>query len=209
MKIKNYETVTNKTIMEVKMYLLIIGDGYYQNDLHDIINTSIDNYQLKKQLNKRKDIQVWLFTKIKRLIDNAKTYDEIERHLVYLNIIFDDNFKPLIDYKYNFFNLIINNKEFDVDSYCLTRHLINFNYHNLDNYLSWVINQYNYSEYQYHHLASEILLLEKQYKQAYNHLPYIDLDDSLLRYQKALWNYSPRKYDRLQTNNQLINKLAY
>ena len=63
------------------------------------------------------------------------------------------------------------------------------------------------SEYEYHHISSEILLLEKQYKQAYLHLPYIQFDESLSRFQKALYNYSPYKYEKLMEKGELSLQL--
>ena len=57
MVVKSYEQMTDVSIMEVKTYLLIHSDGIYQQDIYDLMNTCIDVFQLKRKLNKRKDIQ--------------------------------------------------------------------------------------------------------------------------------------------------------
>ena len=36
MKVRSYEQVIDKSIMEVKMYLLMHSQGYYQQDIHDM-----------------------------------------------------------------------------------------------------------------------------------------------------------------------------
>ena len=72
MVVKSYEQMTDVSIMEVKTYLLIHSDGIYQQDIYDLMNTCIDVFQLKRKLNKRKDIQLWLFSNIKRYIDKKQ-----------------------------------------------------------------------------------------------------------------------------------------
>lgn len=197
MKIRNYQDVIDKSIIEVKKYLLAHSEGYYQQDIHDIMNQSIDVFCLKRKLNQRKDIQVWLFSQIKKSIDQCLSYDQMEEHLIYMNILIDPFFKPLLEYKYNLFYYILNRSDFTIEIYCLLRHLLKMNFRHLDNYITSMTSLLNLSEYQYHHISSEILLLEKQYKQAYRHLPCIEFDHSLERYQKALYNYSPRQYEML------------
>ena len=51
MVVKNYEQMTDVSIMEVKTYLLIHSDGIYQQDIYDLMNTCIDVFQLKRKLN--------------------------------------------------------------------------------------------------------------------------------------------------------------
>ena len=103
MVVKNYEQMTDVSIMEVKTYLLIHSDGIYQQDIYDLMNTCIDVFQLKRKLNKRKDIQLWLFSNIKRYIDCSLSYNEMEYHLVMMNLLINQHFKPLVEYKYNLF----------------------------------------------------------------------------------------------------------
>ena len=64
MVVKSYEQMTDVSIMEVKTYLLIHSDGIYQQDIYDLMNTCIDVFQLKRKLNKRKDISIMAFFKL-------------------------------------------------------------------------------------------------------------------------------------------------
>ena len=207
MKVRSYEQVIDKSIMEVKMYLLIHSQGYYQQDIHDIMNSAIDIYQLKRKLNKRQDIQLWLFSEIKKSIDCSESYDEIEQHLIMMNLLIHRYYKPLLEYKYNLFYYILQRQDLTIDIYCLLRHLIQFKPSQLNEFIKSMTVLKQISEYEYHHISSEILLLEKQYKQAYLHLPYIQFDESLSRFQKALYNYSPYKYEKLMEKGELSLQL--
>ncbi|MGN1181524.1 MAG: hypothetical protein ACI4SR_00845 [Faecalibacillus sp.] len=203
MKIRSYEQVTDKSIIEIKMYLIMHSQGVYQQDIHDIMNASIDVYQLKRKLNKRHDIQLWLFSEIKKSIDDSQSYDEIENHLIMMNLLIDQYYKPLLEYKYNLFYYILKRKEFTIDIYCLLRHLIKYKAIKLDEFIKSITALKTISEYDYHHISSEILLLEKQYRHAYLHLPYIEFDQSLKKFEKALYNYSPYKFQRLIQSDDL------
>ena len=207
MIIRSYEQVIDKSIMEVKMYLLMHSQGYYQIEIHDLMNSAIDVYQLKRKLNKRQDIQLWLFSEIKKCIDQSQTYDEMEQHLVMMNLLIDRYFKPLLEYKYNLFYYILQRQDLTIDIYCLLRHLVVLKTSQLDDFIKSITALKQISEYEYHHISSEILLLEKQYRLAYKHLPYIHFDESLSRYQKALYNYSPIKFERLFHEDELSLQL--
>ena len=112
----------------------------------------------------------------------------MENHLVMMNLLIDQYFKPLLEYKYNLFYYILERKELSIDIYCLLRHLIQLKVSKLEEFIKSVTSLKYLTEYEYHHISSEILLLEKQYKQAYNHLPYIEYDESIQRFEKALYN---------------------
>lgn len=114
MVVKSYEQMTDVSIMEVKTYLLIHSDGIYQQDIYDLMNTCIDVSQLKRKLNKRKDIQLWLFSNIKRYIDCCLSYNEMEYHLVMMNLLINQHFKPLVEYKYNLFYYILDHSDFNI-----------------------------------------------------------------------------------------------
>lgn len=207
MKIRSYEQVIDKSIVEVKMYLLIHSYGCYKQDIHDIMNSCIDVYSLKRKLNKRADIQLWLFSEIKKCIDKSKSYDEIENHLIMMNLLIHPYFKPLLEYKYNLFYYIMDGRKLSIDIYCLLRHLIRLKLSKLDEFIKSVTALSQFSEYEYHHISSEILLLEKQYKQAYKHLPYIDYDESIQRFEKVLYNYSPYQFEKLLNQRNTIYQL--
>lgn len=203
----SYEDVTDKTIMDVKMYLLMIGSGAYENKLHNIINHSVDSYYIRKNIHKNRDVEIWLFSKIKKLIDSSTEFRTIEKHLVFMNIIFDKNFKPLYDYKYNLFRQIINNG-FNIANYCLLRHLIDYKPRILESFVEYACDEANTNTNQYHYLASYIFLLEREYHKAYKHLGYIELDQDISRFNKALYNYNPLKFHKL-TNKKMKLREAY
>ena len=176
MVVKSYEQMTDVSIMEVKTYLLIHSDGIYQQDIYDLMNTCIDVFQLKRKLNKRKDIQLWLFSNIKRYIDCSLSYNEMEYHLFYY---------------------ILDHSDFNIEIYCLVRHLLTFKMNQLNQVILGMTHYKMMSDEQTHYQASLILLLEKQYKQAYFHLPFVTIDESFKRFEKSLYNYSPSRYEML------------
>ena len=196
MDIKSYETITDKDIIEVKKYILEISESYWLQDLHDIINHSIDINMLKKKINKRKDLQLVIFSKIKKLVDNSISLNEMENHLIYMNILLDVHYRPLLVYKYNLLNHIVNNGGFSIETYCLLRHLIKFNNKVIESFVETLANRLNLSMERYHYLASYILLLEKNYKKSYWHLEYIVIDQEIERFLPALYNFSPRLYNK-------------
>lgn len=197
MLVKSYEQMSDVSIMEVKTYLLIHSEGVYQQDIHDLMNQSININQLKRKLNKRKDIQLWLFTTIKRYIDCSLSYNEMEYHLIMMNLLIHPHFRPLVEYKYNLFYYILDNSDFNLETYCLLRHLLTFKMNQLNTVILGITKYKMLSDEQTHYYASLILLLEKQYKQAYLHLPFVTLDESFKRFEKSLYNYSPSRYEML------------
>ena len=188
MKIQSYEKVIDKDIIAVKSYLLKIGESYWKQDLDDVINSSIDIRIIRNKINKRKDLQLLIFSKIKRLIDDSVDFDEMENHLI--------------------FNYIIDKGGFSVETYCLIRHLINFNEKIIESLIDALANRLNLDFERYHYLASYILLLEKEYKKAYLHLEYITIDHSFERFLPALYNFSPRLYLRYSKKKHMPLNLA-
>ncbi|MFV0393696.1 MAG: hypothetical protein ACK5LC_04780 [Coprobacillaceae bacterium] len=197
MKYKSYETCINKSIMEVKMYLLLLVGGTYQQEVHDIVNNSIDIKQLQKQLRKRTDISLVIFTSIKKALDEADTFSILEDHLVYLNLLLDPLFPPVIKYKYNLFNYILDSEDFTVQSYCILRHLLKFNENTINDFIQYMCNKKQLTNEEYHYLASEIFCVEHLYGDAYQHLPYVSFDEHLQKYKFPLYQYSPYKFKRI------------
>lgn len=204
MKTRNYEQVTDKSIIDVKRYLLKHSHGYYQQDIHDIMNRSIDVSILKKKLNKRADIQLWLFSEIKKTIDQCVSYDEMEEHLIMMNLLINQYYQPLLEYKYRLFYYILDGSDLSLEIYCLLRHLIDYRKTNLEQFIKSIAVYQFYGEDEFHHLASEIYLLEQKYKQAYRHLPYVSFDHSLQRFERALYNYSPLQFEKLLFKQPLL-----
>ena len=68
MKKQSYQKVIDKDIIEVKQYLLDISEGYWMQDIHDLINISMDVKIIRKKLMRRKDLELAVFSKIKKLM---------------------------------------------------------------------------------------------------------------------------------------------
>lgn len=194
MKKQRYQKVTNKSIVEVKGYVLNMDFGEVSQEIWDIVNTSIDAYILRKKIMQRKDIALILFHKIKKAIDNADSYEEIEEHLVYMNILLDNRFLPVTRYQYNLFWLIVSQQALTPETYCLLRHLIKYSEKQLPTFIDYLHQKLEMSVKTYHQVATAIFCIEQCYRQAYRHLSYIGWDDSLLEYQKGLENHSPYKF---------------
>lgn len=196
MKKQSYERVIEKDIIEVKQYLLALIDEYTIQDIHDLVNRSIDVDDLKRRLSKRKELELVVFSEIKRMIDCASCFNEIEYHLVMMNLLIDKHYEPMLVYKYKFLNYIVEKAGFNIETYCLLRHLIKYTDKNVNNFIDALAKRLGFTNEHYHYLASHILLLEKQYKKVYNHLGYVTIDEQLEYYLPALYNFSPRLYHK-------------
>lgn len=194
MKVQSYQNIVDKDIVDVKRYLLQISEGYWLQDIHDIINSSFEIKSIKKKINKKKNLQLIIFSKIKKLIDDSMCFDEIEYHLVFMNILLDKYYQPLLVYKYKLLNYIIEKAGFCITTYCLIRHLIKYDEKILESFIEALSNRLNLSVERYHYLASYILLLEGCYKKAYVHLEYVTMDEYLKIFIPELRNYSWRLY---------------
>ena len=176
--------------------MLDISESYWMQDIHDIVNKSMDIKIIKKKINKRKDLQLVIFSKIKKLIDKSVSLSEMENHLVFMNILLSSYYRPILVYKYNLLNYIIDNGGFSIETYCLLRHLIKFNEKVIESFVDALANRLNLGMERYHYLTCYILLLEKNYKKAYLHLEYVIIDQEFERFLPALYNYSPRLYNK-------------
>ena len=194
MKVRSYQSVVEKNIVDVKRYLLQISEGYWLQDIHDIVNSSFEIKSIKKKINKKKNLQLIVFSKIKKLVDDSTCFDEIEYHLVFMNILLDKYYQPLLVYKYKLLNYIIENAGFCITTYCLIRHLIKYDEKILESFIETLSSRLNLSVERYHYLASDILLLEGCYKKAYLHLEYVTMDEYLKSFIPELRNYSCRLY---------------
>ena len=194
MKVRSYQSVVEKNIVDVKRYLLQISEWYWLQDIHDIVNSSFEIKSIKKKINKKKNLQLIVFSKIKKLVDDSTCFDEIEYHLVFMNILLDKYYQPLLVYKYKLLNYIIENAGFCITTYCLIRHLIKYDEKILESFIETLSSRLNLSVERYHYLASYILLLEGCYKKAYLHLEYVTMDEYLKSFIPELRNYSWRLY---------------
>ena len=119
---QSYWQVVDRDIIDVKRYLLTVCEDV--DEVHDLVNQSMDIYILKKKIAKNKELEILVFTRIKRLIDRAVSLQEMEYDLVMMNLLIEQHFYPLLIYKYKLLNHILELGGFSVETYCLLRHLI-------------------------------------------------------------------------------------
>ena len=50
---------------------------------------------IRDRINKKKNLQLIVFSKIKKLVDDSTCFDEIEYHLVFMNILLDKYYQPV------------------------------------------------------------------------------------------------------------------
>lgn len=143
MKVRSYQSVVEKNIVDVKRYLLQISEGYWLQDIHDIVNSSFEIKSIKKKINKKKNLQLIVFSKIKKLVDDSTCFDEIEYHLIFMNILLDKYYQPLLVYKYKLLNYIIENAGFCITTYCLIRHLIKYDEKILESFIETLSSRLN------------------------------------------------------------------
>ncbi|WP_294579315.1 hypothetical protein [uncultured Thomasclavelia sp.] len=189
---QSYWCVYDQDIISVKRYLLKLCDDI--QDVHDLINQSMDLHMLKRKISKNKEIEILVFTRIKRLIDRVSSFEAMEYHLIMMNILIDQHFYPLLVYKYKLLNHILELGGFSVEIYCLLRHLIKYSPKVIEPFVLSVCQKLNFSQDKYYYLICRILLLEKEYKKVYHYFKYVSIDDEIERYLPALYNYNPRLY---------------
>ena len=189
---QSYWCVYDQDIISVKRYLLKLCDDI--QDVHDLINQSMDLHMLKRKISKNKEIEILVFTRIKRLIDRVSSFEAMEYHLIMMNILIDQHFYPLLVYKYKLLNHILELGGFSVEIYCLLRHLIKYSPKVIEPFVLSVCQKLNFSQDKYYYLICRILLLEKEYKKVYHYFKYVSIDDEIERYLPALYNYNSRLY---------------
>lgn len=206
----SYEKSMDKSIIEIKIYVLLLIEGTYKQEIHEVINNSIDIKQLQRNIKRRQDISLLLFMKIKKALDEAETLQMLEEHLVYMNILLDPLFSPVVSYKYNLFQYLMKQQDFDLQTYCILRHLIQFKNHRLPEFIDYMCNKDTMSQEEYHLLASEIFCLEHLYDDAYEHVSFVGTNTNLERYKLALYKYSPHKYKKIiQTQRKGLLRLIF
>ena len=102
---QSYWQVVDRDIIDVKRYLLTVCEDI--DEVHDLVNQSMDIYILKKKIAKNKELEILVFTRIKRLIDRAVSLQEMEYDLVMMNLLIEQHFYPLLIYKYKLVNHIL------------------------------------------------------------------------------------------------------
>lgn len=162
------------------------------------MSESLEQLQLNIQDNKV--MSDYFFKKLKYGADQADHYIELERFVVYMNVLLGDHYEPLKLYKSKLLTLILDHIQdyFTSDEYCVIRHLVSFD---IDKIIELgtksLYNQGNDKKY----FICEIYLLEQCYDKASLLLPSLKMEGVLEDYKEDYLKY--------QRKIQFINKLRH
>lgn len=147
--------------------------------------------QLQINIQDNKQACEFFFRKLKCCADQADHYIELEKFVIYMNLLLGTAYPPFNQYKKNLFNVILNHIQdyFTSDEYCVIRHLIPFHHYSLESIirLGQSFTEKNNAVNQY--FACEIYLIEGQYKQALNLMDISEFTGILLDYQEDVVHY--------------------
>lgn len=155
-------------------------------DYQDVLNNALSLEQLQLNIKDHMKIQRYLFEKLKKCADLATDYLELERYIIYMNVLIDHRYPPLIKYKQSLFEYILACREdyFTSDEYCVIRHLIPFKEENINTILEIGWQGLSKNNILYQIFTCEIYLIEGQYSKARQYLEEIGFISLLADYQE-------------------------
>lgn len=148
--------------------------------------------QLQLNIRDHRPSSDYFFKKLKNCADQSDNYIELEKYVVYMNILLGDQYRPLTLYKTKLLQLIKAHMRYlTSDEYCVIRHLVDFE----ELELSEIINLYQKGtrDKLYYYFICEIYLIEKHYEKALSILEMIPMEGLLLDYQDDLGRYLRRR----------------
>lgn len=207
MKYKRYESAIDKSIIELKKYLIGNLTEKQMMAYAKILNKSYSNGDLKYLINSDKEIQLAIFSMVKCRINAAGNLSELEEELIYLNLLIDNNFKVALEYKYRLFNSLIKTGILDERVMMVVRHLVNYRVAIIDDLVDYLAKRLGLNERQSELIKVKVYIIEGEYKKAFRSIKTNDID-SFGEYSSLLKNYSPGKYQRkVKKCNHYKNKL--
>lgn len=207
MKYKRYESAIDKSIIELKKYLIGNLTEKQMMAYAKILNKSYSNGDLKYLINSDKEIQLAIFSMVKCRITAAGNLSELEEELIYLNLLIDNNFKVALEYKYRLFNSLIKTGILDERVMMVVRHLVNYRVAIIDDLVDYLAKRLGLNERQSELIKVKVYIIEGEYKKAFRSIKINDID-SFGEYSSLLKNYSPGKYQRkVKKCHQYKNKL--
>ncbi|WP_041139390.1 hypothetical protein [Beduini massiliensis] len=149
------------------------------------------------QMNIQDDVQAceFFFRKLKRCADQADHYIELEKFVVYMDLLLGTRYPPFNQYKKNLLKVILSHIDhyFTSDEYCVIRHLIPFQQYSLDTIIKQGQRYIEQNNEANRYFACEIYLIEGQYKQALSLVNENEFTGILLDYQEDLLRYKRKK----------------
>lgn len=207
MKYKRYESAIDKSIIELKKYLIGNLTEKQMMAYAKILNKSYSNGDLKYLINSDKEIQLAIFSMVKCRINAAGNLSELEEELIYLNLLIDNNFKVALEYKYRLFNSLIKTGILDERVMMVVRHLVNYRVAIIDDLVDYLAKRLGLNESTSELIKVKVYIIEAEYKKAFRSIKINDID-SFGEYSSLLKNYSPGKYQRkVKKCHQYKNKL--
>ncbi len=207
MECKRYESAIDKSIIELKKYLINNLTEKQMMAYAKILNRSYSNGDLKYLINADKGIQLAIFSMIKCRINAAGNLSELEEELIYLNLLIDKNFKVALEYKYRLFNSLIKTGTLDERVMMIIRHLVNYRISIIDDLVDYLAKRQSLSSRQSEVIKVKVYIIEGEFKKAFSAITINDID-GFGEYSKLLSDYSPRKYQRrIKKCHQYKNKL--
>lgn len=148
------------------------------------------------QLNIQDNVQAceFFFRKLKRCADQADHYIELEKYVIYMDLLLGLHYAPFNQYKKNLLNVIIRHIDhyFTSDEYCVIRHLIPFQQYTIEEIVALCQAHIDQNNEANRYFTCEIYLIEGQYKQALSLVDENEFTGILMDYQEDLLRYKRR-----------------
>ncbi|MDD3026548.1 MAG: hypothetical protein PHI41_00585 [Erysipelotrichaceae bacterium] len=198
---KNYQSANDKSIIEVKKYLMNNLSDEQLNNYACLINSSYSVKDLMKNINRNPKVQLAIFSLIKCRLKATERFDELEEELVYLNLLIDHNYKPALDYKYSLTSILINNFEFDESMVMIIRHLVNYRIMIISDLVDYFGKRQKLDENQIEKIKVKVYLIEGESSRAFKTIDRVRID-SMGEWSKTMESLSPLRYARVLKRQQ-------
>lgn len=168
MKRQSYIESKKVKLVDLKTIVNQIINDYELLEFKYIINLATSIEELVLNIQDQPKFHQTVFKWIKYKADLSRDYIELEQWIIYLLILIDRRYPPLVSYIKNLINFIMDTRDlyFTSDEYCVLRHLTCYDYKNLDDIIKWGWQNLNQTTLLYKIFTCEIYLIEKQYKHA-------------------------------------------
>ncbi len=172
---KNYYENTYIKTSELKEYFLNISKGsVFEKHVNDLLIYALDNSMIISKIKREDKLTAYFYTQIKKEIESASTHQELEYKLMLLNML--PNTVYIETYKNNLIKHILENTSFNIETYCLMRHLMRHKTKQTKEVMQIMISMQGDSKKYYYQEAFSILCLEQDYASAIKYIQYLDIE---------------------------------
>ncbi len=211
MKTKSYIASRKCSVEELKELI----EDIFRNSQNCNYKTVLDNSQSLEQLQlnvqDQMDVQQYLFQALKNRADKAKSYEELEKYIVYMNVLIDPRYPPLRRYKSNLIEFIFNCRDqyFTSDEYRVLRHLLTFKIDELPQLIAFGWCNLSTNSLLYKIFTCEIYLIEGQYELARKFIAEIGWIDLFCDYQQDYEKNMKIQKQKIQFSLNIYPKLVH